>query len=67
VRGKLFPGHATLLDVYIMRESLIRGGDKDVLMRHGERFASVERTLVRFKWLGSVAILMIIAVLFAVS
>ena len=50
-----------------MRESLIRGGDKDVLMRHGERFASVERTLVRFKWLGSVAILMIIAVLFAVS
>ena len=50
-----------------MRERLIRSGDKDDLMRHGERFASVGQTLVRFKWLGSVAILMIIAVLFAVS
>jgi hypothetical protein len=50
-----------------MCESPIRSGDKDVFMSHGERFASVQRTLVRFKWLGSVAILMIIAVLFAVS
>jgi hypothetical protein len=50
-----------------MCESPIRSGGKDVFMNHGERFASVQRTLVRFKWLGSVAILMIIAVLFAVS
>jgi hypothetical protein len=55
------------LGLYIMRESPIRSGDKDVLMRDGEPFASVARTLVQFKWLGSLAILMIIAVLFAVS
>jgi len=36
-------------------------------MSHGDRLASVQRTLVQLKWLGGVAILMTIAVLFAVS
>jgi hypothetical protein len=55
------------VNVYIMRESPIRMSDKDSLMSYGDRFASVQRTLVQLKWMGSVAILMTIAVLFAVS